>query len=109
MGQNAVWSVSLSQPSKIEQVLGYCAQHLRRKQAQAYFLLGCAKGGNLRDGEAIHSAIITLNAQQHRLSDPTAEAHTLLQGVDFGIARRTMGRPVGVTETKPRRKRQSKL
>jgi hypothetical protein len=109
IGQNAVWSVSLSQPSKIEQVLGHCAQHMLRKQAQAYFLLGCAKGGNLRDGETIHRILTALNAQQHRLSDPTAEARKLLQSVDFGIERRKLGRPVGVVESKPRRKRQSEL
>jgi hypothetical protein len=109
IGQNAVWTVALSQPSKIEQVLGHCAQHLRRKQAQAYFLLGCAKGGNLRDGDTIHRTIKALNAQQHRLSDPTAEVHKLLQSVNFDIERRCLGRPVGVSESKPRRKRQSEL
>jgi hypothetical protein len=109
IGQNAIWSVSLSQPSKIEQVLGHCAQHMFRKQAQAYFLLGCAKSGNLRDGETIHRIIKTLNAQQHRLSDPTAEAHKLLQEVRFDIDGRMRGRPKGVIEIQPRRKRQSKL
>lgn len=108
-GQNAVWSVQLSQPSKISQVLGHCSQHLVRKAAQAYFLLGCAKGGNLRDGDAIRSAIMALNAQQHRLSDPAAEATARLQSVRFDIEPRKVGRPVGVKEHSRRRKRQSDL
>lgn len=93
IGQNAVWSVDLSQPSKIEQVLGHCAQHMLRKQAQAYFLLGCASNGNLRDGEAIHRTIKALNAQQHRLNDPASYADTLVKQVRFDIAQRPMGRP----------------
>lgn len=109
MGQNAVWNVSLSQPSKIDQVLGHFAQHLVIKRAQAYFLLGCAKGGNLRDGEAIHRTMTSLNAQQHRLSDPAAEAVRLLQEIRFDIESRRLGRPVGVIELQPRRKRQSAL
>lgn len=102
IGKNAVWTVSLSQPSKIEQVLGHCAPYLLRKQAQAYFLLGCAKGGNLRDGEAIHRTIKALNAQQHRLSDPASHASSLISQVRFDIPKRSQGRPPGVVETKPR-------
>ncbi len=105
LGSNAVWSVSLSQPSKIEQVLGHCAPYLVKKQAQAYFLLGCAKGGNLRDGDTIHRTIKTLNAQQHRLSDPTSFANELLKGIRFDIQSRPSGRPSGVIETRPRAKR----
>lgn len=108
-GDNLTYSVSLTQPSKIEQVLEHCAPYLRKKQAQAYFLLGCAKGGNLRDGEAINRSIRALNAQQHRLSDSAAEADRLLRGVRFDIEPRRIGRPPGVIETKPRRKRQSNL
>lgn len=108
MGKNVVWSVSLSQPSKIEQVLSHCAPYLVRKQAQAYFLLGCAQGGNLRDGETIHRMIKSLNAQQHRLSDPASYAADLVKQVDFGIQKRPQGRPPGVVETKPRAPRQRK-
>lgn len=106
MGSNAVWSVSLSQPSKIEQVLSHCAPYLIRKQAQAYFLLGCAKGGNLRDGETIHRTIKALNAQQHRLSDPAAHAAELIRSVRFDTPKKTQGRPPGVIETKPRAPKQ---
>jgi hypothetical protein len=109
MGQNAVWVVSLSQPSKIQQVLGHCAPHLLKKKAQAYFLLGCAEKGNLRDGETIRRTIKALNAQQHRLSDSAAEASRLLKEVKFDIQKRQVGRPVGARDTKPRRKRQSNL
>lgn len=108
MGENAVWSIGLSQPSKIEQVLGHFALHLHRKQAQAYFLLGCAKGGNLRDGEAVHRTLKALNAQQHRLSDPAAEAARLVKQIRFDIVSKPLGRPVGVIE-KQKRKRQSNL
>lgn len=107
MGQNAVWAVSLSQPSKIKQVLEFFAKYLVLKKPQAYFLLGCAENGNLRDGEAIHSTIKALNAQQHRLSDPAAEAARLVQEVRFDVPARPLGRPKGVIELQPRRKRQS--
>lgn len=107
LGQNAIWSVSLSQPSKIEQVLGHCAPYLVRKKAQAYFLLGCASNGNLRDGDAIHRTIKALNAQQHRLSDPAAHAATLVRGIRFDIDKRPQGRPVGVIETRPRMRKAS--
>jgi len=107
MGQNAVWAVSLSQPSKIKQVLGHFAQYLVLKKPQAYFLLGCAERGNLRDGEAIHRTIKALNAQQHRLSDPAAEAARFVQEVRFDVPTRPLGRPKGVIELQPRRKRQS--
>lgn len=105
MGQNASWTVTLSQPSKIEQVVGHCAKHMLRKQAQAYFLLGCAQGGNLRDGAAIHRAIKALNAQQHRLSDPASYAADLVKQIRFDIPSRPKGRPSGVIETKPRMRR----
>lgn len=107
IGQNAMWSVYLSQPSKIKQVLGFFAKYLVLKRSQAYFLLGCAQGGNLRDGEAIHRTITALNAQQHRLSDPAAEAARLVQEVRFNIPIRPRGRPKGVIELRSRQKRQS--
>lgn len=101
-GTNIVWSLSLSQPSKIKQFLPHFAKYLVRKQAQAYFLLGCAENGNLRDGEAIRSAIKALNARQHRLSDPAGHAAELVRGVRFDIEKRRVGRPPGVKETRPR-------
>lgn len=107
MGQNATWGVHLSQPSKVEQVLGHFAKHLVLKKPQAYFLLGCAQGGNFRDGTAIRRTIMTLNAQQHRLSDPAAEAARLVQEVRFDIPTKPVGRPKGIIELRPRRKRQS--
>lgn len=99
MGQNAVWAVSLSQPSKIERVLSYFAKHLVLKKPQAYFLLGCAEKGNLRDGETIRRTIKALNAQQHRLSDPAAEAARLVQEIRFDIPARSLGRPKRVRAT----------
>lgn len=92
IGQNAQWTVSLSQPSKIEQVLRHCAPHMVKKQAQAYFLLGCAKGGNLRDGAAIHNTIKALNAQQHRLSDSASYGMAQAANIRFDIQDRYVRR-----------------
>jgi hypothetical protein len=93
IGQNLVWVIPLTDPSKIRQVVGHCAPHLHKKKAQAYFLLGCAKNGNLRDGQTIRQALMTLNAQQHRLSDSAEYAATLVTQVDFTIQKRPQGRP----------------
>jgi hypothetical protein len=106
--QNLVWQIQLSDPSKCKEVVGHCAQHLVLKQAQAYFLLGCAANGNFRDGITIRETIKTLNSQQHRLSDPASVAAEYLRQVRSDIPKRRQGRPPGVKETKPRAKRQSK-
>jgi hypothetical protein len=45
METNPMWVVSLSNPQRIDQVLKYCAKHLRRKWGSAMFLLMCAKAG----------------------------------------------------------------
>ena len=106
-GQNAVWNLQLSQPSKAKQFLGYFAQYLEVKRAIAYFLLGCAES-NFRDGTTIRDCMIALNSQQHRLSDPASTAADMLRKVRFDIPPRPQGRPVGVVETRPRKKRQPK-
>lgn len=106
--QNLHWWVSLSDPSKCREVIGHCAQHLVLKQAQAQFLLGCAANGNFRDGTTIREVIKALNSQQHRLSDPASVAADYLRQVRFDIPKRQQGRPLGVKDTKPRMKRQSK-
>lgn len=87
-GDNFMYSIELSQPSKATEFLGYFAKHLHVKKGQAYFLLGCAKGGNFRDGETIREAIKALNAQQHRLSDPTSHASRLIDTISFDIEKR---------------------
>jgi hypothetical protein len=107
VGKNHLWQVQLSQPSKAKQVIGYCLKHLQKKQDVARFIYECAKGGNFRDGEAIRNTIKALNSQQHRLSDSTVKDHINL--IDFSIQKKQMGRPIGIIETSPRRKRQSKL
>lgn len=107
VGTNAYWQLELRDPSKAKRFLSFFAQHLEIKKAQAYFLLGCAERGNFRDGMAVSTAIKALNAQQHRLSEPTSEAHRLVQTVDFATPPGRIGRPVGVKETRPRKKRQS--
>jgi len=107
VGENAVWQLGLDIPSKAIQFLSFFAQHLEIKKAQAYFLLGCAQNGNFRDGKAISTTIKTLNAQQHRLSDPTSVAADYVKQVDFSIPPAKLGRPKGVKDTRPRKKRQS--
>jgi len=104
VGQNALWQLQLSQPSKAEQFLSYFAQHLHIKKAAAYFLLGCAEH-NLRDGATIRDAIKALNSQQHRLSDPTSKAAEFIRLVNFGIPARPQGRPKGAKDLKPRKPR----
>lgn len=84
-GDNFTWQISLSQPSKCRQFLEYFAKHLDIKKPQAYYLLGCAKNGNFRDGVKIREHLMSLNAQQHRLSDPASYAHDLVQQVNFDI------------------------
>jgi hypothetical protein len=109
-GDNFLWQLQLSQPSKAKEFLDYFAQHLIIKKAQAYFLLGCAVGGNFRDGNAIREHIKALNSHQHRLSDPAGHAAEMLRQVQFDIPKRRQGRPPGVIELRPRApKRQSAL
>lgn len=92
VSNNALWQLSLSQPSKTKQFLEYFAKHLHIKRAAAYFLLGCAEH-NFRDGIKIRQAVKDLNSQQHRLSEPEAAAKRYLQGIDFDIPKRPLGRP----------------
>jgi hypothetical protein len=99
-----MWTVSLSHPRKIEQVLEHCAPHLDRKRNAASFLLMCAKGGNLRDGRIIHEAINALNAQPYDPSNTHNEAEGWLQKVRFDLPKRPQGRPSGIIEMKPRRR-----
>lgn len=88
VGENTQYSLQLTQPSKVISFLEYFAKHLYIKQAQAYFLLGCAKNGNFRDGETVREALMALNAQQHRLSDPTSKAANLVRTVNFSIPKK---------------------
>lgn len=99
---NLLWQLPLSQPSKIKQFVGFFAQHLQIKKAQAYYLLNLADGGNLRDGVTIQGHMKGLNAQQHRLSDPASVAAEFTREVNFDITAKPVGRPKGVIESKPR-------
>ncbi len=90
--ENALWQLSLSQPSKAKQFLEHFAKHLHIKRAAAYFLLGCADH-NFRDGIKVQQAMKALNSQQHRLSEPEAEAKRRLSDINFGIPKRLQGRP----------------
>lgn len=82
---NMLWQLSLSQPSKIKEFVGFFADNLIIKKAQAYYLLGLATGGNLRDGETIKQHMQVLNSQQHRLSDPASYAADLIREVRFDL------------------------
>ncbi len=106
VGTNALWQIQLSQPSKAKQVLHHCFNDLVIKSNQARFLLGCAAGGNFRDGTNICETVKALNSQQHRLSD--SDVNTLVSNINFGIPKLKIGRPQGIKETRARRKRQSK-
>lgn len=101
-GDNFLWQLQLSQPSKAGQFLEYFAQHLVIKPAQAYFLMGCAAAGNFRDGSAIRQAMIALNSHQHRLSDPAGFAAEVVATIRLDVPKLRLGRPVGVIETHPR-------
>jgi hypothetical protein len=72
-------------PSKAKQFVGFFAKHLIVKRAQAYFVLGCAEGGNYRDGHTIHSILRQLKAQGQRLNDTGADVSTLLEQVRFDV------------------------
>lgn len=92
VGENALWQLQLSQPSKAKQFLDYFAKHLHIKRAAAYFILGCSEH-NFRDGITVSDSIKALNSQQHRLSDPEGAAAAFLRKVDFSIPKRVQGRP----------------
>jgi len=108
-GLNSILQLQLSNPSKAKQVLGYCGKYLQKKYDVAHFILECAKNGNFRDGEAIRRTVSTLNSQQHRLSDSTVAVGDFINQTRFDIPKKSLGRPIGVKETRPRRKRQSNL
>jgi hypothetical protein len=90
---NRTWRISLSQPSKAKQVIGYFSDHLECKKATAYYLLGCAENGNFRDGKTVQQVVKTLNAQQHRLSDPEGVAARFVKATRFDIEKQRIGRP----------------
>ncbi len=81
---NLLWHLQMP-PSKINQFVGYMADDLVIKKAQAYYLLHLAQGGNLRDGETIRQHMKEMNAQQHRLSDPAGHAAALARTVRFDL------------------------
>jgi hypothetical protein len=80
-GRCKQWSLNLGDPSKIVQVLGNVAPHMVVKADQAYFLLGVAKMGHLRDGENIKAGLKLFKAQPHRLNEPRAKVADILTTV----------------------------
>jgi hypothetical protein len=87
------WKLALTDPSKCIFFLDFFAKHLVEKKAQAYFLLGCAHGGNFRDGKNIREKMLTLHAQQHRLSNPEQVAADYVKEINFNIPKQKVGRP----------------
>ena len=72
-------------PSKALKAVGHFAKHLVVKRAEAYFVLGCAEGGNYRDGRRIHELLRHLKAQEQRLNDRGVDVATLLKTVSFDV------------------------
>lgn len=70
-------------PSKALQTVGHFAKHLVVKRAEAQFVLGCAEGGNYRDGRRIHELLQHLKAQEQRLNDRGVDVSGLLETVSF--------------------------
>lgn len=91
-GTYPVWVLPLP-PSKAKQFFGYFAKHSIVKRDQMYFILGCAEGGNFRDGKAISNTIKQLKAQEQRLNDQSADVAELVRAVDFDV-KLTRNRPV---------------
>lgn len=70
-------------PSKALQTVGHFAKHLVVKRAEAQFVLGCAEGGNYRDGRKIHELLQHLKAQEQRLNDRGVDVSGILGTVSF--------------------------
>jgi hypothetical protein len=84
-GENLPCWVLHLPPSKALQVVGHFANNAVIKRAEAFFVRGCAKGGNYRDGSAIHEALRHLKAQEQRLNDRDVDAAQYLSKVDFDV------------------------
>lgn len=91
-GDYPLWCLHLS-PSKAKQFLAHFAKHSVVKKDQVDFVLGCAMGGNYRDGETIRDTMKHLKAREQRLSDPGADVNALLKTVDFDRPTRWKNRP----------------
>jgi len=74
------WTLTMP-PSKVIEFVGYFAKELITKQAQAYFILGCAEMGHFRDGKSISAILKHLKTQPHRLSEPKADVAELIRQV----------------------------
>ena len=72
-------------PSKALAVVNHFAKHTRIKRAEAYFVLGCAEGGNYRDGRKIHETLRHLKAREQRLNDRDVDVSELLRDVTFEV------------------------
>lgn len=72
-------------PSKAQQFLGYFAKHTVVKWDQVYFVLGCAKGGNYRDGKPIKDTLSYLKAREQRLNDPGVNVNAFVRQVRFDV------------------------
>lgn len=68
-GRCRQWALSLSDPSKAKEFLGYFGKHCIVKRDQVLFVLGCAEMGHYRDGKSIKAALKQLKAQEQRLSE----------------------------------------
>jgi hypothetical protein len=72
-------------PSKAKEFLGFFSKHLVLKRAEAEFVLGCAEGGNYRDGIPIRQAMKQLKAREQRLNQPDVDTAALIREVRFDV------------------------
>lgn len=79
-----LWVLNL-EPSQAKEFLSHFAKHAIVKRGEIYFALGCADGGNYRDGKPIHRALQHLKSQEQRLSDPEVNVSSMLREVRFDI------------------------
>ncbi len=84
-GKKLPMSVINLPPSKAKQFIEFFGKHLIVKRAEAYFVLGCARGGNYRDGNTIRRIMKQLKAQQQRLNDTDVDVSLMLEQVNFNV------------------------
>ena len=86
-GDNFMYSIELSQPSKATEFLGYSPSIYTSRKGKPIFFWGVPRVGT-SETEDRREAIKALNAQQHRLSDPTSHASRLIDTISFDIEKR---------------------
>jgi hypothetical protein len=81
---NPVWVLHL-EPSKAKKFLEHFAKHSVVKRSQIYFALGCAYGGNYRNGKPIKEILSQLKSQRQRLNDSDVDVTPMLKSIRFDV------------------------